>query len=73
METVDSRKRNFDEMEEQQATDEAEQLSYPLSVIYLQSYLWLFISQGEYLQNQTFVDVCHPVVDSQYFSNIPES
>ena len=37
METVDSRKRNFDEMEEQQATDEAEQLSYTLSVIYLQS------------------------------------
>ena len=73
METVDSRKRNFDEMEEQQATDEAEQLSYTLSVIYLQSYPWLFISQGEDLQNQTFVDVCHPVVDSQYFSNIPES
>nr|POE70438.1 hypothetical protein CFP56_35592 [Quercus suber] len=73
MEAVDSRKRKFDEMEEQQAIDEAEQLSYPLSVIYPQLYPWLVISQGEDLQNQTFVDVCHPVVDSQYFSNISES
>ena len=64
MEAVDSRKRKFDEIEEQQAVDEAEQLSNPLSVIHPQSYLWLVISQGEDLQNQTFVDVCHLVVDS---------
>nr|POE70439.1 hypothetical protein CFP56_35593 [Quercus suber] len=73
MEAVDSRKRKFDEMEEQQVVDEAKQLSYTLFVIYPQSYLWLGISPGEDLQNQTFVDVCHLFVDSQYFSNIPES
>ena len=73
MEAVGSRKRKCDEIEEQQAVDEAEQLSYPLSVIHPQSYPWLVISQGEDLQNQTFVDVCHPVVDRQYFSNILES
>ena len=73
MEAVDSRKRKFDEMEKQQAVDKVEQLSYPLSVIYPQSHPWLFISQGEDLQNQTFVDVCHPIVDGQYFSNIPKS
>ena len=73
MEAVDSRKRKFDEMEKQKAIDEVEQLSYPLSVIYPQSHPWLFISQWEDLINQTFVDMCHPVVDGQYFSNIPES